>query len=163
MAKFITSQNAQKYVEMLERLCDKKTVEGDMKRAIYPAAGLIAEAVAKNVQALPIVNDNARGTPSNPIDGVTQWQKKGLLDGLGLPKFSNDANFMNTKLGFDGYNKTKGKNGYQANIVIARSVESGTSFRKKHPFVAPAVRRYRTYAENRMETEMDKIIMEKGF
>lgn len=169
MAKFITSKNAQKYVEMLEKLCEKGQVELDMKTAIYPAAGLVAEAVQKNIKKLPIVNDNARGTPSNPIDGVTQWQRKGLEEGFGIAKFQNTDNFINVKLGFDGYNSTKGKfntkwgNGHQPNVLIARSVESGNSFRKKHPFVAPAVRQTRAKAEQKMSDEMDRIIIEKGF
>lgn len=163
MAKFITSDNANKYVAMLEKLGNAKQVQTDMKKAIYPAAGFVAKAIERNIKALPVVNDTKRGTPSNPIDGVTQYQKKGLIDGFGIASFQERNGFLNVKLGFDGYNKTKGKNGYQPNVMIARSVESGTSFRKKHPFVAPAVRQARNTAETMMAKELDKIIIEKGF
>lgn len=164
MAKFITNKNADKYVQMLTELCDTNTVRLDMKKAIYPAAGYVADAIVKNINTLPIVNDTERGTANNPIDGVTQWQRTGLLEGFGISKFQDRNGFLNVKLGFDGYNSTTGKNGKkQANVMIARSVESGTSFRKKHPFVAPAVRRSKTNAEKMMADELDKIIVGHGF
>ena len=45
------------------------------------------------------------------------------------------------KLGFDGYNKVKTRKYPQGqpNAMIARAVESGSSVRKKNPFIRRAV------------------------
>lgn len=66
---------------------------------------------------------------------------------------------LNVKLGFDGYNgmKTKKYPKGQPNVLLARSIESGSSIAKKRPFVAPAVRKTKKAAEETMA----KITMKK--
>lgn len=74
-------------------------------------------------------------------------------------------------IGFDGYNRTistrsvqkKWKNKHQANAMIARSVESGTSWMKKHPFIAPAVRKSQDKAIEAMQTEYENELKKTGF
>ena len=64
------------------------------------------------------------------------------------------------KIGFDGYNKTKTKK-YpkgQPNQVVARGVESGTTWKKKYPFVRPAVERARKAVQAKMAETVDKEI-----
>lgn len=128
-------------------------------KAIYKAADIVADAVRENIEALPYTR-NQKGTPENPIDGVTLLQKQGLSEGFGIAALQYDGTFYNVKLGFDGYNNVETDqypNG-QPNLLIARSVESGTSFRKKHPFVRPAVNATRRQAEQIMAEVVDEEI-----
>lgn len=121
------------------------------KKAVYAGAAVIADAVRASIAALP-VDSGVRGSADNLLDSVTPTQLEGLLDGWGIAPMQVQNGYIQTKLGFDGYNKTRTKkypNG-QPNQLIARSVESGTSFRRKHPFVAPAVRASRRAAEEKM-------------
>jgi HK97 gp10 family phage protein len=170
MAKLITSKNADQYVEALEKL-DANTVD-NLGRVIYPAAGIVADEIKKNIRSLPINAKGERGTTANPIDGVTAAQRTGLEQGMGIAKIQNKDGYVNVKIGFDGYNSqasngshTKGKTWThrQANIVIARSVEHGTSFRRAHPFVAPAVRASQQRAKEEMEKQIEAQLKKMGF
>ena len=65
--------------------------------------------------------------------------------------------YLNVKIGFDGYNRTK-TDQYpqgQPNQLVARGVESGTSWKQKHPFIRPAVTRARKKAEEKMAEVLD--------
>ena len=64
--------------------------------------------------------------------------------------------------GFDGYNEdvTKKWPHGKPNSMIARSIEGGTSWKAKHPFIAPAVRSSRDAAEKAMAEEIEKSIQE---
>ena len=120
--------------------------------ALYRGGEIMADALKKSVRALPTISPKLHGSPEKKIDGLTTEQKKGLIDGFGISKMRKDNGVYNIKLGFDGYNgvKTKKYPKGQPNALIARSVESGTSFRKPHPFVQPVVRQVRQACEDGM-------------
>jgi hypothetical protein len=64
------------------------------------------------------------------------------------------------KLGFAGYNSTitdKYPNG-QPNSMIARSLQSGTSFRARIPFVDNAVSAKKSACEQKMIETFDKVL-----
>ena len=68
----------------------------------------------------------------------------------------DDKGYLNVKLGFDGYGRTKTKKYPKGvpNQLIARSVNTGTSFRKRNPFMDRAVRAKRKLAEKKMMETM---------
>lgn len=168
MAKWIVGDGCDKYVAQLEKLnADTAEIIGE---AIYPAAGIVTDQIKANIQNLKVSGRNSRrGTQADPIDTITSAQKQGLIDGLGISKMKDSDGFVNVKVGEDGYNSQVSdmnvKAGWtstrQANAMIARAVESGTSFRKKTPFIEPAVRKTRKEAEQAMEEELDKQIAER--
>lgn len=129
-------------------------------KAIYKAAGLVTDAVRKNIASLP--ERKGYGTPERPLRGVTAKGKKGLLAGLGITPLGNKDGYWNVKIGFDGYNtvKTKKYPRGQPNQLVARGVESGTSWLEKTPFVAPATRKTRKAAiaamQEVIDTELEK-------
>lgn len=132
-------------------------------KAIYAGADIVADEVRSAIEGLPIVT--GYGTAEHPLPGgVTATQRQGLLDGFGIAPLRDDRGFLNVKLGFDGYNRTKTKQfpGGQPNQLVARGVESGTSWKLKHPFIRPAVTRSRKKAEAKMAQvlaqEMEKIM-----
>ena len=164
MAKLAVGNGLDKYVEELNKLV--KNTSQVLGKSIYVGAGIVADEVRKNLEKIPVSNSSRRGTQSDPIDTITSAQKTGLLQGFGISGLSTRDGITNVKLGFEGYNsqvattsvKAKWTDKRQANIMIARSVEGGTSFRRKHPFVAPAVRATRKKAEAAMAEQLDKEI-----
>ena len=156
MAK-ITFPGLKDYELMLSRL---EGVTDDMiGRAVYAGAGIVADAVKQGIQSLPIVT--GYGTESNPLPGgVTSAQKAGLIDGFGISKLRDDNGYLNVKLGFDGYNRTRTEKYPQGqpNQLVARGVESGTSWKQKKPFIRPAVTRSRKPAEAEMKRVIDEEI-----
>ena len=128
-------------------------------KAIYEGAKIVADAIKRGIEGLPIVD--GYGTPDEKLPGgVTTIQKGGLLDGLGIAPMQDDMGYLNVKIGFDGYNKmktTKYPNG-QPNQLVARGVESGTSWKQKKPFIRPAINASRKEAEKKMAEVIDEEI-----
>lgn len=126
--------------------------------AIYHGAKEIADAVKQNINALPV--DNRTRVKEGLLNGVSDAQKQGLIESFGIAKLQNDGGYAHVKLGFDGYNSVKTKsfpNG-QPNSMIARSVNSGTSFRRQIPFVDNAVAQHKAAAEKKMQEQFDDVL-----
>ena len=156
MAK-LTFRGLEEYELRISRL--GKETERIAGEAIYEGAGIVADAVKANIQALPVVT--GYGTSENPLPGgVTAVQKAGLIEGFGISTMQNEGGYFNVKLGFDGYNRTKTKKYPQGqpNQLVARGVESGTSWKQAHPFVKPAVAKSRKQAEKAMADKLDEEI-----
>ena len=156
MAK-ITFPGLNDYELMISKL--SKGVDDIAGKAIYVGAGIVAGAIKENIKALPIVR--GYGTEKDPLPGgVTAPQKAGLIDGLGISPMQSDAGFLNVKIGFDGYNATK-TDKYpqgQPNQLVARGVESGTSWKEKNPFIRPAINASKKRAEDEMARILDEEI-----
>lgn len=156
MAK-ITFPGLSDYELMISRL--SKGVDDIAGKAIYAGAGIVADAIKENIKDLPIVR--GYGTEKDPLPGgVTAPQKAGLIDGLGISPMQNDGGYLNVKIGFDGYNATK-TDKYpqgQPNQLVARGVESGTSWKQKKPFIRPAINASKSRAEAEMARILDQEI-----
>lgn len=155
MARLKINPNLDKYTKKLEQL-QFDTRDKIIGKAVYEGAGIVADAVRANINALATSNDFH--------EAVTPKQKEGLLDGLGISRMKDENGFINVKIGFNGYNGIRNKrypNG-QPNALVARSLEKGTSVAPAQRFVAPAVKRAQASAENAMqeivESEIDKIM-----
>ena len=139
MARYVV-RGVEEYALKLSRLAEKSNEIS--KKALYAAAAVITDRIRSNIKALPVVPDYVLGTKDKPIEGVTEAQKAGLLKGLGFsPAMQDKKGIVNVQIGYEGYNSvnTRKYPKGQPNLRIARSVESGTTFRKKTPFVRPAV------------------------
>lgn len=152
MARWKNSPELDRYLAQLERLTDTREYIGE---AIFEGANIVADAVHAEIQSLPVGARYAK--EGEQISTITSTQKAGLLSGFGIAPMKKDGDFYNVKLGFDGYNGQKTKNypSGQPNSMIARSVCSGTSFRKKNDFVGRAVRSTKSAAERKMEKTLD--------
>lgn len=150
MAKWIVGHGLDEYLAKLGNL--ERGSEELCKQAGFEGAAVVANAIKANIQALPL---------GQPKQGkVTPQQKSGLLDGFGIAPFRNDNGFIHVKIGMDGYNSMTTKkfpNG-QPNAMIARSVESGSSFAPKHPFIGPAVSKSKAAAEAKMKLVIEEKI-----
>lgn len=148
----------EEYERMLSKLGSFDTIRAVCGKTIYSGAEIVADAMRAGIESLPEVDDYIAGTPGAMVSGVTPSQKQGLLDGFGISPMGHRDGYYDVKLGFDGYNDTKTKS-YplgQPNSLIARSVNSGTSFRKKIPFVDDAVKQSRKQAEAAMVKTADE-------
>ncbi len=131
---------------------------GTIKRAVWEGARVVADAVKAEISALPEITEREAMIKTDRIAGVTPAQKRGLIDGCGLSGMQNDGGYINTKLGFDGYNaiKTRAYPKGQPNLLIARAVNSGSSVRAANPFINRAVRVAKEKAEAAMAASFDK-------
>jgi len=134
------------------------------KDVVMAGAQPVADEIRKSIEALP--EDKFRYLKKNEVfTGVPKQQKQDLLDSLGItpPDIDFDGN-TNTKIGFDGYGKIPTKKYPKGvpNQLLARAIESGSSVRKKTPFIRKAVNKSKKLAEAEMQKKLDekiKIIM----
>ncbi len=126
--------------------------------AVFEGAAVVADEVRRNIQALPVDDRFVKG--AGTLYGVSEAQKQGLLDGFGIAPLQDENGYLHVKLGFSGYNSVRTKNfpNGQPNSMIARSVNSGTSFRQRIPFVDTAVASARSQAEDKMKQKLDEAI-----
>lgn len=152
----IKFKGLKEYQAKLEKLSGN--TEEIAGRAIYAAAEIVADAVKANIDSLPI--DESFGTAEHPTHGLKAIQKRGLQESWGITPMRDDGGYYNVKLGFDGYNdlETKGNPIGQPNQMIARAIESGTSFSDKIPFVRPAVNATKARAEKALSDTLDEEI-----
>lgn len=153
MAKFYVGKGLDEYLAQLGNL--EFEAPDMIGKAIYPGAKLVADGIREAIRALPIDN-----TPGRVMNGVRTVEQTGLLEGLGVATMQNDNGYFNVKIGMDGYNRQiteKYPNGHP-NAMVARSIESGTSFMQRIPFINNTTRRLKKAAEKVMADTIDKEI-----
>jgi hypothetical protein len=156
MAKFKVGKGMAQYLQCLDNLHEASPAI--IGKAVFDGAGIVADAVKAETEALPV--DNGYAGEGEMLSGPSTYQKNGLLESMGVAKMQTDGDYRNVKVGFDGYNgmKTKKYPKGQPNQMIANAVESGSSFRKKNPFINRAVRNSREKAERAMAAKVDEEI-----
>lgn len=143
MAKaFINTKGLEDLVMTLQRVSDRS--EEIIDKAIEEGAGIVADAVRAEINALPVGKEY--GHPSEKRNTVYPEEKASLSSSFGISKPMTLDGSRNVKVGFGGYNKD-GK----ANILIARSLNSGTSFSKKFGFFNRGVRKSKAAATQKVE------------
>lgn len=129
-----------------------------IKKAVYDGAAVVADAVKNGLRGLPV--ENGYGTEENPLRGVSRRQKSDLIESMGLAPMQDfkGGGYINTKLGWDGYGSVPTKSYPRGipNQLLMRSVESGTSFRKKTPVVRKAVNKARKPSIKKMSETIDE-------
>ena len=164
MAKFIWGKQLENYASQIAKIGSRS---GEIcGKAVYEMAGIVADKIRSILEGIHAEADT---------EGLAAWkegrsapftysEKKGLLNSLGISPLEDDNGYKNVKIGFDGYNNVKTRN-YpkgQPNVLIARSLESGSSVRNKQPFVRPAVNAARAEAlkacEKIIDEEVQKIM-----
>lgn len=149
--KFYVGKGIDEYIAQLGDLMYQS--EEMCKRSIYPAAGLVADKVRFYI-------DTIETRAPHGDDGIFEDQRRGLKEGFGISQFQNRFGYIHVKLGFDGYNQhiTDTYPTGQPNAMIARALESGTSFSKKEPFITWAVKDTKADAEDLIKENIDSYI-----
>lgn len=155
----ISFKGAEDYAEALAKL--EFTAQGGemLEEAAKAGAVPVADEIRRRLRILP-EDEYRRLNPGEVFTGIPAGQKQDLLDSLGVtPPQRDRKGFVNVKVGFDGYGSypTKAYPDGLPNQLLARAVESGSSVRKKTPFVRPAVQATRKEAVD----EMDKAIRQE--
>lgn len=130
-----------------------------LEKTAQAGAAPVADEIRRRLRNLP-EDEYRRLNPGEVFTGIPSGQKQDLLDSLGVtPPQRDRKGFVNVKVGFDGYGSfpTRAYPEGVPNALIARAVESGSSVRKKTPFVRPAVQATRKEAVD----EMDKSIRQE--
>lgn len=163
MARFkFDGSGLEEYIKALDVISGK--AQGMIKRAVYDGAKVVGEAFVAQIGALPENKFEGYIAGDYPIIGITHAQKVGLLEGFGFAKMENNSGYINTKVGFEGYNSvvTKKYPNGQPNALIANAVNSGTSRRAKTNFVGKAIKQSNEAAKSamaaRFDADMEKLI-----
>lgn len=142
----------------LSKLADPEIAKEVVKAGAQP----VADQIRKNLEGLP-EDKFTRLAKDEVFTGIPEQQKKDLLDSMGItpPGIDFDGN-TNIKIGFDGYGKIPTKKYPKGvpNQLLARAVESGSSVRKKTPFIRRREGKSKKLAEEEMQKKLDEKIEE---
>lgn len=137
----------------------EKSTDKIVAAVIYDGAEIVANSVRDGLERLPVAEHDGKpwfGTPGHLSIGPSREQKQGLIDSFGITKIDTDSKgFTNVHIGFDGYNSIKSPQWPQGqpNQMVARAVESGTSFMAANPFMKQARSRSAPKATKVMESK----------
>lgn len=156
MAK-ISMEGLDEYTRALSRL-EAGVKDKVCGSAIYEAADIVADEIRAGIESLPV--DGGYASPEDPLKGPNRIQKDALLSSFGITRMRKDDGIFNVKVGFTGYNpiKTKRWPQGQPNAMIARSIERGTSYMEKTPFVKRAMGKAKGQAIETMRKSVEKSI-----
>lgn len=150
MAK-MNIQPYEEYMAMMENLANKD-MEEIISSTLFEGAKIIANEIKSEMKEMK--------THENMHHGLTEIEKKDLIDGFGIASVRHSNDVYDVKIGFDGYGSrptVRWPKGVPIPLT-ARSLVSGTSFRKKNDFIGRAVRRKKKKAIEKMnETINEKI------
>lgn len=127
--------------------------------AIYKGADVVANETKTALQNME-VDDRKKLQKGEMLRSINTYQKNGLIKSFGIAKLRNDSGFYNVKTGFDGYNGliTDRWPIGQPNIMIARALESGTSYMKRNPVISKATNRAKKQCEEAMKKSFEENI-----
>lgn len=146
------------YSKKLNQIYDD--AEPIIGKCIYEGATIMADAVKTAINQIPIRSPDERGSSDHMVSGILEIQRIGLENSFGITKMQNGNNQYNVKLGFDGYNRcvTKTWPKGQPNQLIARSIESGTSWLQPCHFLSKAINANKEAVLQRMSDVCDEEI-----
>lgn len=155
-------------IRKLEAIGSSKTFVKLSKKAVFKGSAVVALQIRKNIEALP-TEPNRFLRDGDKFNVFTETNKQDLLSGLGISKIKEGDGGVYTQIGFAGYGSpetaTKSYPNGLPNALIARSVERGTSVRRKRAFVKPAIKAAEKSAEAAMQQSFEDDINQimKGF
>ena len=147
-------QPFEEYMAIMENL-SKKDKREVIDSALYEGAKIVADEIKDEMQKL--------STYDNMHEGLTEDEKKDIIDGFGIAPIRHSNDISDVKIGFDGYGRKKTKRwpkGVPIPVTV-RSLVSGTSFRKKNDFIRRAVRRKKKKSIEKMNEVINEKIMKE--
>ena len=135
--------------------------------ALFEGAKVTADMLREAVQALPeeqfhpLPGAHNNGDSASPLNVLTPDDKADLLDTIFVKKFEHSTDGVTTEISFaGGYSRHPSKK-YPRGIplpIIARSIESGSSARRKRPFVRTTASKAKEPAAAAMQAKLDEYI-----
>lgn len=157
-------EGMEQFLELL--IATEKQTDRIVGRSIHPGAKIVAD-TCKNYMEMFIITENGRHQHGQHYP--TEKQLNGLIKSMGIAKIKRKyGGIFDVKLGFDGYNdvKTKKYPKGQPNAMIARSINSGSTYMKRQPFMDMTIRVSKDKAEAKIveqfDTELEKFWSRQG-
>lgn len=145
---------------LVRQMADKG--EQVAKAAVFAGAAAAADALRRQVQALP--EEEGYMVPGRRRNSVTHAEKEALLNHMGVSHMDTVGGKVSSAVGFDGYAENIVTKKYPRGLpvpLLARSIESGSSVRQKNPFIRRAAAAVKSTAQQAMEIaayeEIEKI------
>lgn len=148
--------------ESISKMLDNlgKATDGIAKMAIYEGAKVVTDDLKGAINDLP--EDNERYLKGkDEYRSITKIEKKDLIDGLGISKIDvNEKGNYSTNVSVSGYGSVSTRKYPKGvpNVLIARSIESGSSVRRKNPFWRKTVKSVTPKAQKVMEEKINEEI-----
>ena len=159
MAMTVSTSGIESLEKMLQQLGDK--APDVAAEALYEGAEIIANAykhAAGSIHAKKRQHNEPDGQNPSRARYPTPHEKEALKK-IGVARFHKDIDGVNTIIGpANGYMTVDGKK--KAIALIARSINSGTSFMKKQPVFRQAVNSNRNTAKAKIVTTAENLIDE---
>ena len=157
MAMTINTEGLDQVGRMLAELANR--AQDVAAGALYDGAGIVADALnngIKSIQTEPF-KYAARGQTRLP----SPQEKAALERKVGIAKFRKNGSEVDTLIGISynsGYTQISGKQ--KSVAVIARSINSGTSFMKKQPVFRQAKNKSQSAAKAAIVSKIEKMFDE---
>lgn len=155
MAKMQINASLDNYIKELMRFANDEPEIA--KKVVNVGAQPVADEIRSQLNNLP--KDTFRHLKEDELfEGLPEKQWKDLSESLGISPCSVDQDGnTNVKVGFKGYGSfpTKKYPKGVPNALLARAVESGSSVRKKTPFVRPGTNKSRSKSINEMQKAVE--------
>lgn len=147
--------------EALE-MFDKMIMEQDniLTETMKAGGGKAADYMRSEINALKTTDE--KGKPKTRY--AYPHEKEALQKSMGYTPVRRDGEIYDIKVGFDGYSdrKTKSHPTGVPNQLIANSINAGTSFMQRQPFINRTKNKGKTSIEEAMKEEFDKQVKTIG-
>ena len=147
------------FAKMLGKLGNE--AESIAAQSLYEGAGIMANALKSAIASIPTENWHRVEPGVNPIRSATPAEKRQIQEAVGIAKFDKNGSEVNTAISLNGsgymMHKKKRYKGV-AIALVARSINSGSSYRAKYPFVRMARAAAKGPAEAAMVDKAEELI-----
>lgn len=141
------------YVKKLENLSNHFNAEVCVENAVTKGSEVVSKMTLEELHKLP-TDDRKWVDPPDKRKGLRSFEKKDLIESWGITPLDIKRNLIDRKTGVDrGYNRAG-----TPNVVIARSLEKGTSFLEKNPVISRASRKARKPCLDAMQESLNEDI-----
>ena len=127
-----------------------------LRRAVYAGAEVCADELKRGLNSIP--SDTFRYLYGNDrFEGIPEDERESLREHFGITKVIEfDDGGVNARIGFEGYTPFRTKKYPQGvpTALIARSINAGSSVRRRVPFIDDAKRAAKDKAQKAMEQEL---------
>ena len=147
-------------ISTLEKLGED--TETMCQKSLYEGAGIVADNMKSQIQGLK--TSSTKYVSEGKKRYLTEEEKEGLLDSLGIAPQQIKGTVIDTKTGFDGYNKRKTKKhpAGQPNLAVARTCDRGNSFMYAQPIFRPVIQKSRAAVLKATKEELLKEMKKRG-
>ena len=132
-----------------------RTAKDVQKKALYSGAGVMKDALIKTIEALP--EEHGFNKKDQLKNVVGSHDKADLISHVGIASFESSNGTWHTCISWDGYGSIPTKkypNGRPV-IMIARSINSGSSVRRKVPFIRNCANQHKQEVIDAMKKAAD--------